>query len=141
FDQIRKRFADAEKAAQAEALKHATEQVQSLIEQNPDQDAFVVRLPAAGKALAQIATFVKNLKNKAVYFIALDGDQVTHQCVVGKPLVARGLKANEWAAVVAAIVGGKCGGKEESARGSGSEVDKIDEAVAAAQNFMNTHLN
>ncbi|KAJ1897499.1 Alanine--tRNA ligase, partial [Coemansia sp. IMI 209127] len=103
FDQIRKRFTEAEKAAQAEAAKRATDQVQSLIEQNPDQDAFVVRLPVAGKALVQVATFVKNLKNKAVYFIALDGNQVTHQCVVGKPLVARGLKANEWADVVAAI--------------------------------------
>ncbi|KAJ1665128.1 Alanine--tRNA ligase [Coemansia sp. RSA 1646] len=140
FEQIRKRFAEADKAAKTEAVKRATEQVQTLIEQNPDQDAFVVRLPVAGKALVQVATFVKNLKNKAVYFIALDGNQVAHQCVVGKPLVARGLKANEWADVVAAIVGGKNGGKEESARGSGTEVDRVDEAVAAAENFIKSHL-
>ncbi|KAJ1732552.1 Alanine--tRNA ligase [Coemansia sp. Benny D160-2] len=141
FEQIRKRFTDSEKAAKAEAAKRATEQVQTLIEQNPDQDAFVVRLPVAGKALVQVATYVKGLKNKAFYFIALDGDaQVAHQCVVGKPLVARGLKANEWADAVAAVVGGKNGGKEESARGSGTLVDKIDEAVEVAKEFAKSHL-
>ncbi|KAI9500524.1 alanyl-tRNA synthetase [Coemansia spiralis] len=140
FEEIRKRFAEADKAAKAKAVKLATEQVETLIEQNPDKDAFVVQLPVAGKAIAQVATFVKGLKNKAMYFIAIDGDRVAHQCVVGKPLVERGLKANEWAEAVSKVVGGKKGGKEDAAQGSGTEVNKVGEAIAVAEEFIKTHL-
>ncbi|KAJ2237439.1 Alanine--tRNA ligase [Coemansia sp. RSA 1722] len=141
FEDVRKKFAEADKAAKALAAKQAMDQVQQAIEQNPDQDVFVVQLPVAGKVMAQVSTYVKGLKNKAVYFIAVDGPRVAHQCVVGKPLVQRGLKANEWARCVSEIVGGKNGGKEESAQGSGVDVSKVDEAIKAAEEFVKTHLN
>ncbi|KAJ1643212.1 Alanine--tRNA ligase [Coemansia asiatica] len=141
FDEIRKKFAEADKAAKALAAKQAMDQVQQAIEQNPDQDVFVLQLPVAGKVMAQVSTYVKGLKNKAVYFIAVDGSRVAHQCVVGKPIVQRGLKANEWAKCVSDIVGGKNGGKEESAQGSGVDVSKVDEAIKAAEEFAKTHLN
>ncbi|KAJ2718309.1 Alanine--tRNA ligase [Coemansia sp. Benny D115] len=141
FEDIRKKFAEADKAAKALAGKQAMEQVQQAIEQKPEQDVFVVELPVAGKVMSQVATYVKGLKNKAVYFIAADGPRVAHQCVVGKPLVERGLKANEWAECVSQIVGGKKGGKEESAQGSGTEVARIGEAINAAEEFANARLN
>ncbi|KAJ1935448.1 Alanine--tRNA ligase, partial [Kickxella alabastrina] len=140
FNDIRKKFAEADKAAKALAGKQATELVQQAVEQNPDQDVFVLRLPIAGKVMAQVATYAKSLQNKAVYFIAADGPRVAHQCVVGKPLIARGLKAHEWAECVSQIVGGKKGGKDESAQGSGTEVQRIDEAIKAAEQYAKANL-
>ncbi|KAJ1944093.1 Alanine--tRNA ligase, partial [Linderina pennispora] len=141
FDAIRAAHVEAEKLAKAQAAKQAVELVQKLIEESPEQDVFVVELPAAGKAMSQVATFVKGLKSKAVYLLAVDGARVAHQCVVPKTLVQRGLKAGEWADAVSKIVGGKKGGKDESAQGSGTETARVAEAVAAAQEFAKTHLN
>ncbi|KAJ2770918.1 Alanine--tRNA ligase, partial [Coemansia nantahalensis] len=142
LEAVRKAFIEADKAATALLVKQATEQVQSEIEQNPGRDVFVFRLPAAGKAVTQLATYVKGLQTKAAYFIAVDAaaGRVAHQCVVPKALAARGLKAGEWAAAVAAVVGGKSGGKDESAQGSGTEVAKADEAVRVAQEHAQARL-
>ncbi|KAJ1942460.1 Alanine--tRNA ligase [Linderina macrospora] len=140
FEAIRLAHVEAEKLAKAQAAKLAVELVQQRIEENPDQDVFVVELAVAGKAMTQVATFVKGLKTKAVYLLAVDGARVAHQCVVPKQLVSRGLKASEWAGAVSAVVGGKKGGKDESAQGSGTETGKIAEAVQAAEEFAKAHL-
>ncbi|KAJ2121232.1 Alanine--tRNA ligase [Coemansia sp. RSA 720] len=142
YDGIRKAFMEAEKAAKALAAKRASEQVQQAIEQSPEQDAFVFRVDGGSKAVSQVARYVKDLKTKAVYFIGTDesGSRVAHQCVVGKELLPRGLKACEWADAVSQVVGGKKGGKDESAQGSGTEVAKIDEAIQAAKDFVKTRL-
>ncbi|KAJ2784978.1 Alanine--tRNA ligase [Coemansia javaensis] len=149
-DAARRAFAEADKAAKAQLLKQTTDLVQAEIEQHPERDAFVFRLPAAaiGKAMAQAATHVKNLQTKAAYFIAASDDsggegggRVAHQCVVPKALVARGLSAGAWAAAVAAVVGGKSGGKDESAQGSGTDVARVDEAVRVAEEHAKAALS
>ncbi|KAJ2491315.1 Alanine--tRNA ligase [Coemansia sp. RSA 2050] len=143
FEAIRTAFAESERAAKAQAGKAAAEFVQTTIDASaPEQEALVLRLPAAGKAMSQAAKLVKDLATKAVLLIAADGPtKVAHQCVVPKHLVARGLKASDWAAAVSAVVGGKKGGNDESAQGSGSEVSKIDDAIVAATEFASVHLN
>lgn len=50
-------------------------------------------------------------------------------------LIAKGFKASDWADVVAEKVGGKKGGKDDSAQGAGTEVDRVDEAVVVATEF------
>ncbi|KAJ2836776.1 Alanine--tRNA ligase [Coemansia sp. 'formosensis'] len=141
FEAIRTAFADSERAAKAQAGKAAAEFVQTTIDASaPEQDALVLRLPAAGKAMSQAAKLVKDLATKAVLLIAEDGPKVAHQCVVPKHLVARGLNASDWAGAVSAVVGGKKGGNAESAQGSGSEVSKIDDAIVAAMEYATAHL-
>ena len=49
---------------------------------------------------------------------------------------AKGVDAREWAAKVTDLISGKAGGKEDSAQGVGTETDKLDEAVAAAQKYI-----
>lgn len=56
-------------------------------------------------------------------------------------LVAKGLKANEWASKAAAVVGGKGGGKAEIAQGAGPDVSKADEAVKEAERVVKATLN
>ena len=56
-------------------------------------------------------------------------------------MVKQGLSAVEWASVVADKVGGKKGGKEEAAQGSGTKVEQADAALEAASAFAKLKLN
>jgi alanyl-tRNA synthetase len=55
--------------------------------------------------------------------------------------VSRGLKASDWAGAVSEKVGGKKGGKDETAQGSGDRLDALDEAMAVAKEFARLKLN
>ena len=48
----------------------------------------------------------------------------------------KGLKASEWSSSVSSIVGGKAGGKEPTSIGSGTQPEKVDEALDAATKFL-----
>lgn len=54
--------------------------------------------------------------------------------------ITRGLKADEWVKSVSELIGGKCGGKDQSAQGSGSNVGCVKKAVETATNFAQQKL-
>ena len=56
--------------------------------------------------------------------------------VCGKDAVARGIKAGDLVKSVSAVCGGKGGGKPDSAMGGGTEVSKVDDALAAVDDFV-----
>lgn len=47
-----------------------------------------------------------------------------------------GASANEWSATVSDIVGGKAGGKAPTSIGNGVHADKVDEALKAAEQYL-----
>jgi len=51
-----------------------------------------------------------------------------------------GFRADEWARAVASVLGGKGGGKPETAQGSGPDVSKVKEAQQKAFDFANVKL-
>ena len=53
-----------------------------------------------------------------------------------KEAVAKGVKAGDIIKTITPICGGKGGGKPDSAMGGGSEVMKLDDALAAVDNFV-----
>ncbi|RUS30311.1 hypothetical protein BC938DRAFT_479564 [Jimgerdemannia flammicorona] len=140
FNAIKKAFDDADKAAKAQQAKDAVDAIKLYFEQHGDA-AFVVQVLDVGsntKAITGAVTHVKvNNKDKAALFLSVDRAKgvVSHQCVVPQGLIAKGLKASDWAGVVADKVGGKKGGKDDSAQGTGTEIDNVAEAVRAAEEF------
>ena len=62
--------------------------------------------------------------------------KVTFVAVCGKNAVARGIRAGDLVRAVSAVTGGKGGGKPDSAMGGGSEVLKIDDALAIVDDFV-----
>ena len=62
--------------------------------------------------------------------LALVGEKVTFQAVCGKEAVARGVKAGDIIKTIAPICGGRGGGKPDSAMGGGSDLEKVDQALA-----------
>ena len=62
--------------------------------------------------------------------------KVTLLAVCGKDAVAKGVKAGDIIRAIAPICGGKGGGKPDSAMGGGTEVSKVDDALAAVDDLV-----
>jgi alanyl-tRNA synthetase len=85
FTEIKKTFDDADKARKAKEVKEAVDLIKSIYEQNPEQKVLVKVLPTGNtKALAQAITHVKGMSNTSALLFAIDGEKVSHQCVVSK---------------------------------------------------------
>ena len=54
--------------------------------------------------------------------------------------MGKGLKADEWVKCVSEVIGGKAGGRELSAQGSGPNVKNISVAVENAKKFSRVKL-
>ena len=67
---------------------------------------------------------------------AVNGEKVTLLAVCGKNAVARGIKAGDIIKNIAPIVGGKGGGKPDSAMGGGTNALKLDDALAAVDDYV-----
>ena len=62
--------------------------------------------------------------------------KITFLAVCGKEAVAKGIKAGDIIKSVTAICGGKGGGKPDSAMGGGTDVLKLDNALASVDDFV-----
>jgi alanyl-tRNA synthetase len=70
---------------------------------------------------------------------AVNGEKISLLAVCGKDAVAHGVKAGDIIKQIAPIVGGRGGGKPDSAMGGGTDVLKIDDALAAVDDFVAAH--
>jgi len=99
----------------------------------------VVATIEAGDDRQALQAAVKTVRDKcprvAVMLFTVDqaGDKVAMFAAVPEGLVQKGLKAGDWVRDAAAAVGGKGGGKPDSAQGGGTDVAKVHEAVAGAR--------
>lgn len=55
-------------------------------------------------------------------------------------VIQQGLKADEWVKSVSHLIGGKCGGKDLSAQGSGPNIGCVKKAVETATQFAQQKL-
>jgi alanyl-tRNA synthetase len=96
-----------------------------------------VRPEADGNALRQMGDFLKDKEASVVAVLAsVSGEKITFLAVCGKEAVKKGIKAGDIIRHVTAICGGKGGGKPDSAMGGGTEVSKLDEALASVSEFV-----
>ncbi|MCF0120802.1 MAG: alanine--tRNA ligase, partial [Oscillospiraceae bacterium] len=64
------------------------------------------------------------------------GEKVSLLCVCGKDAVKAGVKAGDIIKAIAPVVGGKGGGKPDSAMGGGKDLLKLDDALASVDDFV-----
>ena len=81
-------------------------------------------------SLRQLGDMLRDKDPAVVAVLALVGEKVTFQAVCGKEAVARGVKAGDIIKTIAPICGGRGGGKPDSAMGGGSDLEKVDQALA-----------
>ncbi|CAG8606538.1 7151_t:CDS:10 [Cetraspora pellucida] len=145
LNELRKVFNDSDRAKKAAQTKEVIDIINSYFEKNPESP-YIIKLLDVGsntKAIAGGISHCKaNLKDKAAYLFSIDetSSRVAHSCIVGKPLVDKGLKAADWAKVVSESVGGKSGGKDDAAQGSGTNASEIDNALKVAEQFAKLQL-
>ncbi|KAJ3069358.1 Alanine--tRNA ligase [Podochytrium sp. JEL0797] len=137
FSTLKKAFDDADKQRKALEVKEATDKIKAIFEQDLSLSFAVLNLEVGTnmKAVTSAAAHVKGLGNKSALFVSMDEDdeKIVYSAVVCKEHIAKGLKAKDWAGVVAVAVGGKSGGKDDSAQGAGSDTSKTLEAIQLAQ--------
>ena len=87
-------------------------------------------------SLRQMGDVLRDRDAAVAAVIALAGEKVTLLAVCGKEAVAKGVKAGDIIKSIAPIVGGKGGGKPDSAMGGGSDAARVADALAAVKPFV-----
>ena len=92
-------------------------------------------------ALRQMGDFLRDKEPAVVAVLAsVNGEKITFLAVCGKDAVAKGVKAGDLVKNVCTICGGKGGGKPDSAMGGGSDLLKLDDALASVDDFVASKL-
>ncbi|KAH9935401.1 tRNA synthetases class II (A)-domain-containing protein [Fomitopsis serialis] len=133
---VRKAFDKETKEKEAKANKAAKDAVQEYFQNNKDSEAYIAIVDNA-KVLSNIVHEGRKL-GKTIYVMSPDpsSGKVAHVNFVSEAAKAKGLDAHQWAATVTELIGGKAGGKADSAQGSGVNVDKTEDALEAARNYF-----
>lgn len=107
--------------------------------QNESAEAYFAIVPVDGnsKSLGNVMNEVKHLGKVAYIFSAdANGTRIVHMNYVSEAYRTRGLDARAWATKVSEVLGGKAGGKEDSAQGTGTEGSKAEEALQVARGYF-----
>ena len=92
-------------------------------------------------ALRTMGDFLRDKDPSVVAVLAsITGEKVSFLAVCGKEAVAKGIKAGELVKSVSAVCGGKGGGKPDSAMGGGTDLLKVDDALATVDDFVSAKL-
>ncbi len=92
-------------------------------------------------ALRAMGDFMRDKDPSVVAVLAsINGEKVSFLAVCGKEAVSKGIKAGELVKSVSAVCGGKGGGKPDSAMGGGTDLLKVDDALAAVDDFVAAKL-
>jgi alanyl-tRNA synthetase len=88
-------------------------------------------------ALRQMGDFLRDKEPGVVAVLAsATEEKITFLAVCGKEAVVKGIKAGELVKLVSGIAGGSGGGKPDCAMGGGKNLLKLDDALAAVDDFV-----
>ncbi|KAK3187614.1 Alanine--tRNA ligase [Lecanicillium sp. MT-2017a] len=145
FNKITTSVVNEQKKRQKAESKTALDTVAKYFEENKDAKWFVGRLPigANPKALTDVVKhFQTKEKEKTVYLFggSQEAGGVAHAVFVGEHLSSQGVTAENWAASVSEVIGGKSGGKEPTRQGQGTKPESIDDGVETARKWLSEKL-
>ncbi len=124
------------KTAGAELQKRAAGWARDLLERHRDEKALVTEIPEADGALLQaIADTLKAEFNGPIFLAGASAGRVDLVATVPAGLTSQ-FKAGALIQEVAPIVGGKGGGRPESARGAGKDPSQLAAALAQARKLL-----
>jgi len=126
------------------AQRYAEEVVESLNKSPAVVHVGILEVASFNVGLTNAIKAIREKHDVPVLLLSPDTSKpkaaVTIVAQVPDAFIEKGLQANEWAGAVAKFLGGKGGGKPSTAQGSGSDVSKIQLAVAEALQFATTRL-
>ena len=92
-------------------------------------------------SLRQLGDMLRDKEASVAAVLALKAEKLSFLAVCGKDAVEKGVKAGDIIRQIAPIVGGRGGGKADSAMGGGSDASKLPQALNAAVDFVKSKLN
>ena len=139
-----------QQVAEMKELRHALEKFKSEASLNEARQFLTAAKEVGGlkvltaihngmdaNALRQMGAFLRDKAPDVVAVLAsANGEKITFLAVCGPEAVKRGIKAGELVKSVCAVCGGKGGGKPDSAMGGGSDLLKLDDALATVDDFV-----
>lgn len=143
---LKKSLDDKDRAVKTAVALKVVEEIKEFVRANPDLPILVKELKAFNntKALDTALKQVRTLSPvTAALFVTIDEDSNKIFCLssVPKDAVEKGLKANEWVQEVAKKIGGKGGGKPDSAQASGNNGVPVSDLLDLAKKFAETKLS
>lgn len=117
----------------------AIEQFQQYFKDNEKAGAYIALLDVEGNSrILQNIVAQGRRQEKAVYVFSVDetGEKVSHVNYVSPSFKAKGADARTWASSVTDIIGGRSGGKEDSAQGVGTNGSRVQEALDKAEKYL-----
>lgn len=128
LNQLVERFKAREAMSEAERFLFAAHDLGGL-------KVITATVPEAdGDRLRKMGDFLRDKDTSVVAVLAaVNGEKITFLAACGKDAVAKGVKAGDIIKTIAPICGGKGGGKPDSAMGGGSDLEKVDQALARVE--------
>lgn len=136
---------EAERAQKAAHASQVLERVRALLEEHKEEK-FLVEVLDAGSNTKALDAALKQVKasapHMAALFISVDETAKKIFCLasVPKEVVAVGLSALDWVRYLSDIMGGKGGGKAESAQGSGPNYQSAEQVLKKARDYASQQL-
>ncbi|XP_076657484.1 alanine--tRNA ligase, cytoplasmic isoform X2 [Halictus rubicundus] len=143
---LKKTLDDQERAAKTAIANSVVENIQQLIQQNVGCPVLVEVCQAYSntKALDSALKKIKAVSPEtSALLVSVDPDakKIFALSASSKSAINKGLKANEWIQEIAPLMGGKGGGKPESAQASGTNISCLNKIIHTAKNFANLKLD
>jgi alanyl-tRNA synthetase len=124
------------KSAEAELKSRAAQIANELAQSHADKNFCIAEVPDAdGKLLQGVAEALKTKINGAIFLAGTRGGSVALVAYVPPALISK-FQANKLIQQIAPIVGGKGGGRPESAQGAGKDPSKINDALSKARELL-----
>ena len=96
-----------------------------------------IRNDMDGNDLRKLGDMLRDKQQNIVAVLASTNEAKISFCAVcGKAAIAKGIKAGDVIKTVTALCGGKGGGKPETAMGGGTDLLKLDDALAVVDDFV-----
>ena len=126
----------AAKSAEADLKSRAAQIANDLAQSHGGKNFCVAEVPDAdGKLLQGVAEALKIKFNGPIFLVGMRDASVALVAYVPNELTSK-FQANKLIQQVAPIVGGKGGGRPESAQGAGKDASKLPEAMAKAREIL-----
>ncbi|GIY89529.1 hypothetical protein CDAR_71571, partial [Caerostris darwini] len=146
---LKKKLDDLDRASKAAVVNQITEEAKKLFEETSKDEniLYVVHEFQAGFNAKALDAALKQAKllspETAVMLFTKDTENEKILCMssVPKAVTSKGLKANEWVQQVSEVIGGKGGGKPESAQATGTNANAVSEAMNLAKKFAEMKLS
>ncbi len=139
-EQMAAALKEAEKENERLSARLAAQKVNELLASAKQLDGVKIitaRLENMGNdAVRSMADKIRDLAPDAVaVFANINGGQVTFAATCGKDAAAKGVLAGKLVSAVAAVAGGKGGGRPDFAMAGAKDASKANEALASAEKF------